>query len=336
MIYLVKEPNFFPHFQRALKRKNVPFAILNVEDVEDALSAEGISVFVWNFTHNSPRDIFFGKSIIHLLEKSGVSCFPSYNDCWTYNDKLSQYLQFKHLGLSTPKTSVHFHGDSHSNLNTIPIVGKLRGGAGSSSVTLIRSARAMRRYKKTAFRKGHETYQFWGFVSDAFARFRIDKRGLSFLKFFKRVWEALFKPVSLSRINFREPGYVLLQDFIPNCSCDYRIIIANQNKAWAIRRGVRPSDFRASGSGLITSDPTDFPARLLQLAFDSAQKLQSTFVAFDFLELNDGSFQLIEYSYGLKSTAYDYCPGYWDDDLNFHTDNTHLLESAFYDWIDNK
>ena len=336
MIYLVQEPNFFPHFQRALKRKNVPFAVLKVEDIEDALSAEDISVFVWNFTHNSPREIFLGKSIIHLLEKSGVSCFPSYNDCWTYNDKVSQYLQFKNLKIPTPKTSIYFQGDKHSTLPDTPIVAKLRGGAGSSSVTLIRSARTMRRYQKIAFQRGHKTYPFWGFVSDAFTRFLNDKKGRSFLQFCKRTWEALFRPESLSSINFREPGYLLLQDFIPDCSCDYRVIIANNSKAWAIRRGVRPSDFRASGSGLITSEPADFPEQLLQLAFDSAQKLQSTFVAFDFLELNDGSFQLIEYSYGLKSTAYDNCPGYWDVNLNFHDDQTHLLEGAFYDWLDNK
>ena len=53
----------------------------------------------------------------------------------------------------------------------------------------------------------------------------------------------------------------IIQDFIPNLDCDYKILIFD-NKYYVLHRKIRKNDFRASGSGL-KAYPKELPSGLL-------------------------------------------------------------------------
>jgi hypothetical protein len=88
-------------------------------------------------------------------------------------------------------------------------------------------------------------------------------------------------------------------------------------KAFAIKRMVRENDFRASGSGSILFDKNLIDQESLRIAFDVSAKLKAQCLAYDFV-YKDGKPLIIEISYGFANTAYDPCPGYWDEDLDWH------------------
>lgn len=115
----------------------------------------------------------------------------------------------------------------------------------------------------------------------------------------------------------RERGYVYFQDFLPGNNCDIRVIVIG-DRAFGIRRLVRPGDFRASGSGRITYEREDIDEHCVGLAFETATKLGGDCVALDFVFDQPGKPMILEVSYGFAAEGYDPCTGYWDRDLNWH------------------
>ncbi|HHX8502296.1 TPA: hypothetical protein ACVO0Q_004685, partial [Vibrio diabolicus] len=55
----------------------------------------------------------------------------------------------------------------------------------------------------------------------------------------------------------------------------------------------------------------------LNISFDICKTLDFDCCSFDFVFFN-GSWKVIEISYGFTSKVYEPCLGYWDDSLNWH------------------
>ena len=124
-----------------------------------------------------------------------------------------------------------------------PKVFKLRHGAASSCVRLVRSESQARRLIRRAFGRGFPVYSPWDSLKERFYRSRLgtfDTVGVA-----KGV-ARFFYPPRFSRVLGPQRGYVLFQDFVRTDS-DVRINIVG-DKAFGLRRFVRPGDFRASGS----------------------------------------------------------------------------------------
>lgn len=72
----------------------------------------------------------------------------------------------------------------------------------------------------------------------------------------------------------------LLQKFIPNQTCDYKVLVYN-DKYFAIKRDVRKNDFRASGSGIISNcEIPDYALHALKKVYD---KLDNPIISFDII-----------------------------------------------------
>jgi hypothetical protein len=83
----------------------------------------------------------------------------------------------------------------------------------------------------------------------------------------------------------------VLQDYIPNLSCDYKVL-AFQNRFFVLKRDVRPNDFRASGSGRFHFEYP--PTGLLDFAAELLDKFDEPYMSLDICF--DGSkFHLIEF-----------------------------------------
>ena len=110
---------------------------------------------------------------------------------------------------------------------------KLRGGAGSVNVKLVKNKEKAIVLINKAFGRGfkHDS------LVDLKELLRIFKLGkgslLSILKGFAR----LFIPTQFAKVHGKERGYIYFQNFVPNNDSDTRIIVIG-NKAFAIKRFI--------------------------------------------------------------------------------------------------
>lgn len=195
-----------------------------------------------------------------------------------------------------------------------PKVFKLKGGAGSANVKLVRSERDAIKLINIAFGKGFSQFDRLGYLKAHFNRFRNGQDG--FIGIIKGLARIFIIP-EFAKQQSPEKGYIYFQEFIPNNDCDIRVIIVG-DKAFAIKRMVRENDFRASGSGYIIYEPKEIELKFIDLAFQINRKIGSSSIAFDFVVNQKNEPLIVEISYGYAFEAYDLCPGYWDQNMNWH------------------
>ena len=273
--------------------------------------------FMWNWHHSSPKDWLFARQLIVSLETAGVKVFPDIMTCWHFDDKLGQKYVFEALGLPAVKSWVFYDKEdalSWAALVKYPIVFKLRNGAGSSNVRLVKNQRQARNLISTMFGRGFPSTTVF---SDLGTRIRNKwKAGLlvdKLLQAPKIIRNVLKAKVMLPR----QRGYVYFQEYIPNNNYDTRIVVIG-DKAIGIRRYCRPDDFRASGSGAISYEKADIHNDCIKIAFDATRQMHLQCGAFDFVRTESGGFLIVEVSYAFTPDAYYNCQGYWTPDMVWH------------------
>lgn len=282
--------------------------------------------FMWHFHHKNPKDSKFAKQLIFSIQTSGKKVFPDFNTSWHFDDKVGQKYLLEALNAPLVK-SYSFYSRKEAldwvKHTTFPKVFKLRNGAGSDNVRLIRSKRTAERLIRIAFNKGFKQYEGWKNLKE---RIRIYKHRKGTLLNVIKGMVRLIYTTEYARVSGREKGYIYFQDFIPENEYDIRVIVIG-DKAFAIKRMVRGNDFRASGSGYILYEKNNFDEETIRIAFDLSEKLNVQCMGYDFI-YNNGIPFIVEISYGFTKEAYDSCEGYWDRNLNWY-------EGAFnpYGWM---
>jgi glutathione synthase/RimK-type ligase-like ATP-grasp enzyme len=270
---------------------------------------------MWHFNHKSPKACKFAKQLLFSVQASGKKIFPDYNTVWHFDDKVGQKYLLEAIGAPLAPAYVFYSKQDAlkwAEQCSYPKVFKLRNGAGSDNVQLVKSQQQANRLINKAFGRGFKQYDAWGNLKERFRKYRLGKTTL---------WDVVKGIIRLghtteySRLAGREIGYIYFQDFIADNDHDLRIVVVG-DKAFAIKRMVRANDFRASGSGNILYERHLFNEENIKLAFDLAEKLKTQCVAFDFVKDNS-DLLLVEISYGFSPKGYDPCPGYWEKDLNW-------------------
>lgn len=273
-------------------------------------------LLMWHHHHTNPRDILFAKQLLFALEQAGVKVFPDFNSGWHFDDKVGQKYLLEVI--NAPMVPTYIFYDRIKALEwiehtSLPKVFKTRRGAGSANVRLIRTRAEALALINEAFNRGIKLYHSWSNILERWRKFRIGKSTLyGILKGFGRI---IVEP-DFARILGRERGYVYFQDYIPHNTYDIRVIVVDR-KAFGLKRMVRVDDFRASGSGIISYHKDDIDERCVKIAFEVSRKLEAQCLAFDFIFNETGDPVILELSYGFDIDAYDACPGYWNEDLNW-------------------
>ena len=271
---------------------------------------------MWHFSQNSPKAILFAKELIYSFKSAGKGVFPDFEMVWHFDDKVGQKYLLEANGAPLAPAWVFY--DKQEALawaykTDFPKVFKLRGGAGSQNVKLVHSKSEAAGFIHKAFGRGFPAYDPVGSLKERWRLYRLGKTSL------RDVLEGLarfFITPPYARVRGRERGYIYFQEFIAGNDSDVRVIVIGE-KAFAIKRMVRKSDFRASGSGSILYDRTLFDEATIKLSFELAEKLNSQCIAFDFV-YQEKTPLVVEISYGFTPSGYDPCPGYWDKRLNWH------------------
>lgn len=305
---------FHPYWIEYCKKNNIPFKLVNCYDNDIINQLQDCKILFWHHHHNGPKDLLIAKQLLYALEHTGFKVFPDFKTGWHFDDKIAQKYLFERI--EAPLIASYVFLDKKeaidwANITSFPKVFKLRGGAGSTNVKLVKNKEHAKKIINKAFDYGFKNYNALESLKERWRKYKLGKVSLlEPLKGFAR----LFIRPKYTKIKGKEFGYLYFQDYIPNLICDYRIIVIS-NKIFAIKRFVRENDFRASGSGILAYEPSLFPIEMLELAKKISTKLKLQSAAFDFI-IDKEIIKLVEVSYGFPTEKFaNDCPGYWNEDL---------------------
>jgi glutathione synthase/RimK-type ligase-like ATP-grasp enzyme len=298
------------------ENNHIDFKLVDCYKPDIVKELSDCDALMWHHSQNNYKALLIAKPLLFTLQQTGKKVFPDFNTGWHFNDKLGQMFLLE--AIEAPFVPCHVFFNKKDALEWIkntdfPKVFKLRGGAGSSNVKLVKKVREARRLVRKAFGRGFKQYDAISSIKETTRKFFLRKAAL--IDLFKGLGMIVYSP-RYSKFTNRERGYVYFQDFIPNLNHDIRIVVIN-DKAFAIKRLVRKNDFRASGSGFILYDKELINEELVRLSFKLADKIKGQSIAFDFVD-EDNNPRLLEISYGFVPEGYDRCPGYWDRKIHWH------------------
>lgn len=273
---------------------------------------------LWHWSQLDSKAILFARQLTYSLEQRNFKVFPNSKTCWHFDDKIGQKYLLESIGAPLATTDVFYDKQEAKKwLQKIeyPLVFKLRGGASSVNVRLVKNRRQANRLTNRAFSIGFSPLDRLNMLRDKIMRFRKIKSFSNFMFIIKGILRFVF-PRQNDKMLPRDKGYVYFQKYISGNSYDIRIIVIG-HRAFGIKRLVRKNDFRASGSGNIVFEQNEIPLGCVKMAFDLAGKLEMQSVGFDIVFENE-KIKLLEISYGFLSEAYKGCSGYWDANLVWH------------------
>ena len=312
-----RENSFSESWLTFCKNNNIDYKVVNAYNDNIIEQLQDCDAFMWHHHHGQFKDVITAKRILFSLEQAGIKVFPNFNTGWHFDDKVAQKYLLEAIDAPLVPSYVFYdkkEATAWAKVISYPKVFKLKGGAGATNVKLVRNEKESIKLIKRAFGKGFEQFDRIGNLKDRFNKFRDGKD--TFVGVLKGV-ARLFVVTEYAKRQGPEREYLYFQDFIPNNSFDIRVIVIG-DKAFAIKRLVRPNDFRASGSGSIEYDPSTIDLRCLEVAFDVSKKLNAQCLAYDFIFDCDNNPLIVEISYGFAMNGYIDCPGYWSKDLSWH------------------
>jgi len=305
------------------QQRNIPYKTVDCHSSNIVEELADCSFLMWNWSQTYAEDMLIARGLIKAVELMGIRVFPNSETCWHFDDKVTQKYLMEALGVPMVKSYVFLDRTEvleWARETEYPKVFKLRGGAGSSNVSLVNDINKAEKLINKAFSTGFPPVSRWNALSERWWRFKRDKTFISFFNVSRGIFRALIQNPTLKRLPIQK-NYAYFQDFVPDNDSDIRVIVIG-NRAFGIKRMVRKGDFRASGSGKILYDPELIPDECIRLTFDLAKKIRSQSLALDFVFL-EGRPLIVEMSYAFASHAYLSCPGYWKDDMTW-------IEGSFY------
>lgn len=219
------------------------------------------SVLFYSSVYNTEYLKFIQDTVSYISQKRpDIILIPNQNQLNSLENKGYQELYKDLLGIE--KVAGTYYGDIDELCykdNIFPFVLKKLKGALSSGVQLIQNKKELDQFRDLSKKKT---------IKQKVA-FHLNKRN-SFKK------DSNLSPVNhLLDQNFNDVFDkripVVVQEFVPGLEFDYKVLIFG-DKYFAVRRGIRDNDFRASGSGKLkwTVPPTEVLnfARNLKITFN--------------------------------------------------------------------
>ncbi len=296
------------------EKNSIPYKIVNCYQNDIVAQMKDCDALLWHFHHNSIKDKLFAKQLLFSLEQAGKIVFPNFNTSWHFDDKMGQKYLLEASGLPCIATYLFFQKQqamAWAKNASYPKVFKLRNGAGSSNVRLVKHYRHASSLINKAFGKGFLSEDRWYRLKEAMRKFKWTTS--SFMKCLKGGIRVAI-PAKYVREQKKEKGYIYFQDFIPNNDSDIRVIVIDR-KVYGMKRYTRKNDFRASGSQNFSYEMIN--KKVLSIALSATEKLSLQSAAFDFVFL-DGVPLIVEISYGFGTKGSGKCKGYWDEQLAWH------------------
>jgi len=318
-IHKSENKGFTDRWVQYCQDNKIDYKIVNAYATNIVYQLFDCDAFMWNHHQANYKDVIFAKQLLYSLQKAGKKVYPDFNTCWHFDDKVGQKYLLEAIGAPLVPSYVFYTKDealNWANTTTFPKVFKLRGGASSVNVKLIKSKSEAYTVINKAFGNGFSQYDWRDHFKEAVRKYKAGK--VSLRDVLRPLYYATKKyPTTFAKYKGNERGYIYFQEFIPDNKFDIRVIVVG-NKAFAIKRMTRENDFRASGSGIILYEKNEFDERCVQIAFKINSNIKAQSIAYDFVFDKRNMPMIVEVSYAFMASGYDACTGYWDEQLKWH------------------
>ncbi|WP_027379613.1 ATP-grasp domain-containing protein [Chryseobacterium daeguense] len=322
-----RKGSFSDRWIEYLAERNIPYVVLNAFDnnIISQIKEQGVTHFMWHFNQNYFEDMLHARTLFRAVNQIGIKTFPDEDTYWHFDDKVAQKYLMEALDLPLVKADVFYHEKEALNYienTSFPKVFKLKGGAGSINVKLIRTKGQAKKIVKQAFGSGFAAFDSWTVFTDTVERFWRQKNLHNFLRVMKWGFKGIFVDKQY-KVFPKQRNYVYFQEFIPDLTYDLRLIVIG-DKCYYLKRNTRDNDFRASGSGMLEFAPGKFNLEAVDIAFNAAKQLKMLCVAYDFIFDSKDQPLIVEISYGFQPYVYDQCLGFYDTNLNWNEAKVNL------------
>lgn len=301
-----------------LKNNNIQYKIVDAYSSSIISDLKDCDGFFWHFFHNNPKDVLFAKQLLTSIELSGKKVIPSIKSCWHFDDKVGQKYLLESFNLPLIPSFVAYSKSDAFKLiakSSFPIVFKLRGGAGSFNVSLIRNKENAKSMINKCFGRGFRQVNPWNGINYEYKKLLKDGFNYIRLTSLVKAISHIVIPYKIEETLGREKGYFYFQKFIPDCAFDYRVQFIG-DICYAMKRYVRKDDFRASGGGDIDYDGSNIPLEVIKLAKKVRDTLEMETLAIDILP-NGKDYIIAEVSYAFAIDEGECDFGYYDSNLNW-------------------
>lgn len=305
-------------YRKILKYNDVPYIELDSSDLDFWEKIQTITHFIYKWSH-AHGDHQIANAIIPVIQYHyGKKCFPTWETSWHYDDKIKQTYLLQAYGFPICEGYVFYHKSKALQFvktTELPLVFKLKNGAGSMNVQIVKTRKEAEKLvnkmfgdglsqDKTSFLNVLKTLNF-----DFYKVFRfygIKFRDNFIQKYRQKLW-------------LRHKNYIYFQKFLPGNDFDTRVTTVGL-RVHAFRRFNRKNDFRASGSNKWDIDPSHIDMRMVKIALDISKKFKFQSMAYDFLLDQNNAPKIVEMSYLYGGAGYpDFMNGYWDENLTWHS-----------------
>ena len=314
------ENSFTDRWHLYFKKHGIEYSNINIFDssVLTEIVDQKINRILFDLNLYEMKNLFAAHAIVPAIESLGVNIFPGSKELRHFDDKVAQKYLFESLGVPFCHTNVFYDRDLArvwARNTEFPKIFKLKCGAGSSNVVIVKTPAHAERLIDQMFGKGISAVP--KLFSDLSAKVVRHRKKRDWDATLRRLPTTLRNIVEMYRSVPRERGYIYFQEFIPFNNFDTRITVIG-DRAFGFRRMVRKGDFRASGSGKIDWTIEMIDPEFIRLAFEVSAKMKARCMAYDLIYGLDGKPVVIECCYKFDPGAVHACPGYWDRTLNFH------------------
>lgn len=316
-----RKGSFSDRWIQYLEENNIPYITINAfdNDIISQIKKNNVTHLMWHFNQNYYEDMLHARILFRSLKQIGIKTFPDENTYWHFDDKVAQKYLLEALDIPLVKADVFYNKkDAYEYVKStsFPKVFKLKGGAGSINVKLIKTEKEGIKIINRAFGKGFAAFDSWTVFKDTIERFWRQKTLHNFLRILKWGVKGIFVDKQF-KVFPKQRNYIYFQKFIPNLTYDIRLIVIG-DKCYYLKRNTRDNDFRASGSGMLEFMPSNFNIQAVEVAFDASSKLKMFCVAYDFIFNDKNEPLIVEISYGFQPYVYDSCKGFYDRELKWN------------------
>ncbi len=314
-----RENSFSERWIEYCKNKNIDYVVVNCygNRIIEVLKKEKITHLMWHVNHSFSKDLMVFPYVLNSADSMGIKTYPNFNTRWHFDDKIAQKYFLESIEAPLVKSNAFYDKKealAYIQSNNMPVVAKLKRGAGSTNVKLIREKNQGIDYVEKMFSTGISSNA--QVLEGLDQKLRIAKKIKNPVNLIKKFIGYIKKTKTEQKLSLVEKGYVYFQEFLPKNEYDTRVIVI-KNRAFGVRRFNRQNDFRASGSGKVDYDYHNIDLVFVKEAFKISDDLKTQAVAFDFIYGQDGNARIIEICFGFNVKFYDPCPGYWKRDLSF-------------------
>ena len=233
------------------KENKVDYKIVDCYATDIIEQLDNCAGLMWHWRQEDYKAVLFARQLTLSLEKKGIKVFPGVNTSWHFDDKIGQKYLLEAINAPLVNSYV-FYSEKDAmawvHKTTFPKVFKLRGGAGSINVSLVKTREKAEKLVKRSFKRGFSSTNSVSRFKDRFWVFRRDKNFAALKGIFKG-FGRLFISTKFEHFSHNQKGYIYFQDFIPGNDYDTRLIVIG-DRCIGVRRYCRDGDFRASGSGV--------------------------------------------------------------------------------------